>query len=231
SRHRPKSRGLAFCCRAECEADRPAPELQRGRVPTATLVFLKERPACRPVPSRWSCGNLQADAAQDAQTGSLTGVCTDERHSAPWYGGEDDHEPTQTEFHTHLGGLSRPQIRGGGSLSPFADPISGQRRHYSPHYKWVSLFEGGTNQSTRKFAPRCCVCSEPIMPAPGQEETVRIVALDRDFHVQCYRCEDCGSLLSEGDNQGCYPLDGHVLCKNCNSSRIQDLTAKATTDL
>ncbi|KAM7388678.1 hypothetical protein PAMP_024838 [Pampus punctatissimus] len=83
----------------------------------------------------------------------------------------------------------------------------------------------------KKFAPRCCVCSEPIMPAPGQEETVRIVALDRDFHVQCYRCEDCGSLLSEGDNQGCYPLDGHVLCKNCNTSRIQDLTAKATTDL
>lgn len=83
----------------------------------------------------------------------------------------------------------------------------------------------------KKFAPRCCVCHGPIMPAPGQEETVRIVALDRDFHVQCYRCEDCGSLLSEGDNQGCYPLDGHVLCKNCNTSRIQALTAKATTDL
>lgn len=43
--------------------------------------------------------------------------------------------------------------------------------------------------SLRKFAPRCSVCKEPIMPAPGQEETVRIVALDRDFHVQCYRCE------------------------------------------
>ncbi|CAL1593259.1 unnamed protein product [Knipowitschia caucasica] len=83
----------------------------------------------------------------------------------------------------------------------------------------------------KKFAPRCCVCHEPIMPAPGQEETVRIVALDRDFHVQCYRCEDCGSPLSEGENQGCYPLDGHVLCKTCNSGRIQALTAKATTDL
>uniref|UniRef100_W5MCZ9 LIM domain containing preferred translocation partner in lipoma n=1 Tax=Lepisosteus oculatus TaxID=7918 RepID=W5MCZ9_LEPOC len=83
----------------------------------------------------------------------------------------------------------------------------------------------------KKFAPRCSVCKEPIMPAPGQEETVRIVALDRDFHVQCYRCEDCGSLLSEGDNQGCYPLDGHILCKNCNTARIQALTAKATTDL
>lgn len=44
----------------------------------------------------------------------------------------------------------------------------------------------------RKFAPRCSVCKEPIMPAPGQEETVRIVALDRDFHVHCYRCEVCG---------------------------------------
>ncbi|KAM4693909.1 lipoma-preferred partner isoform 2-T7 [Discoglossus pictus] len=83
----------------------------------------------------------------------------------------------------------------------------------------------------KKFAPRCSVCKEPIMPAPGQEETVRIVALDRDFHVQCYRCEDCGSLLSEGDNQGCYPLDGHILCKACNSSRIQALTAKSSTDL
>uniref|UniRef100_H3ART3 LIM domain containing preferred translocation partner in lipoma n=1 Tax=Latimeria chalumnae TaxID=7897 RepID=H3ART3_LATCH len=83
----------------------------------------------------------------------------------------------------------------------------------------------------KKFAPRCSVCKEAIMPAPGQEETVRIVALDRDFHVQCYRCEDCGCLLSEGDNQGCYPLDGHILCKNCNSARIQALTAKATTDL
>ncbi|XP_030072505.1 lipoma-preferred partner [Microcaecilia unicolor] len=83
----------------------------------------------------------------------------------------------------------------------------------------------------KKFAPRCSVCKEAIMPAPGQEETVRIVALDRDFHVQCYRCEDCGGLLSEGDNQGCYPLDGHILCKTCNSSRIQALTAKASTDL
>ncbi|XP_048398802.1 lipoma-preferred partner isoform X1 [Stegostoma tigrinum] len=83
----------------------------------------------------------------------------------------------------------------------------------------------------KKFAPRCSVCNEAIMPAEGQEETVRIVALDRDFHVQCYRCEDCSILLSDGDNQGCYPLDGHIYCKNCNATRIQALTAKSTTDL
>ena len=44
-------------------------------------------------------------------------------------------------------------------------------------------------QSDRKFAPRCSVCHDPIMPEPGQEETVRVVALDRSFHVQCYKCE------------------------------------------
>ncbi|XP_063157751.1 thyroid receptor-interacting protein 6 [Candoia aspera] len=83
----------------------------------------------------------------------------------------------------------------------------------------------------RKFAPRCSVCGNAIMPEPGQEETVRIVALDRSFHISCYKCEECGLLLSsEGEGRGCYPLDGHILCKNCSARRIQDLSSKITTD-
>ncbi|XP_049609315.1 thyroid receptor-interacting protein 6 [Syngnathus scovelli] len=83
----------------------------------------------------------------------------------------------------------------------------------------------------RKYAPRCSVCGEPIMPEAGQEETVRIVALDRSFHVNCYICEECGLLLSsEGEGRGCYPLDGHILCKGCSARRIQDLSAKISTD-
>lgn len=83
----------------------------------------------------------------------------------------------------------------------------------------------------RKYAPRCSVCGEPIMPEQGQEETVRIVALDRSFHVNCYVCEECGLLLSsEGEGRGCYPLDGHILCKGCSARRIQDLSAKISTD-
>ncbi|KAJ8254772.1 hypothetical protein GJAV_G00197190 [Gymnothorax javanicus] len=83
----------------------------------------------------------------------------------------------------------------------------------------------------RKFAPRCSVCGQAIMPEPGQEETVRIVALDRSFHVNCYVCEECGLLLSsEGEGRGCYPLDGHILCKSCSAHRIQDLSAKISTD-
>uniref|UniRef100_A0A6M2DE51 Putative focal adhesion adaptor protein paxillin n=1 Tax=Xenopsylla cheopis TaxID=163159 RepID=A0A6M2DE51_XENCH len=84
----------------------------------------------------------------------------------------------------------------------------------------------------KKFAPRCCVCLQPIMPEPGQDETVRVVALDRSFHVGCYKCEDCGLVLSsEAEGRGCYPLDDHVLCKSCNAKRVQTLTTHMTTDL
>ena len=77
----------------------------------------------------------------------------------------------------------------------------------------------------RRFAPKCSVCKDPIMPEKGQEETVRVVALDRSFHVSCYRCEDCNlQLTSDEEGRGCYPLDDHVLCKGCNTKRIQELT-------
>ncbi|XP_069501497.1 thyroid receptor-interacting protein 6-like [Ambystoma mexicanum] len=83
----------------------------------------------------------------------------------------------------------------------------------------------------RKFAPRCSVCGNAILPEPGQEETVRIVALDRSFHINCYKCEECDLLLSsEGEGRGCYPLDGHILCKSCSARRIQELSSKITTD-
>ncbi|CAH1711556.1 lipoma-preferred partner homolog isoform X1 [Aphis gossypii] len=84
----------------------------------------------------------------------------------------------------------------------------------------------------KKFAPKCSVCQFPIMPEVGQDETVRFVALDRSFHVQCYRCEDCDTLLgSEAEGRGCYPLDDHVLCKSCNAKRVQALTSTMITEL
>ncbi|XP_010210652.1 PREDICTED: zyxin [Tinamus guttatus] len=74
----------------------------------------------------------------------------------------------------------------------------------------------------RKYAPRCSVCSEPIMPEPGKDETVRVVALEKNFHMKCYKCEDCGRPLSiEADENGCFPLDGHVLCMKCHTARAK----------
>ncbi|KAH9409712.1 E3 ubiquitin-protein ligase NRDP1 [Tyrophagus putrescentiae] len=77
----------------------------------------------------------------------------------------------------------------------------------------------------KKFAPRCSVCNEPIVPEPGKTETVRVVALDRSFHVTCYKCEDCDLLLSsEAEGRGCYPLDDHILCRGCNAKRVQEIS-------
>lgn len=74
----------------------------------------------------------------------------------------------------------------------------------------------------KQYAPRCSVCAEPIMPEPGRDETVRVVALDKNFHMKCYKCEDCGKPLSiEADDNGCFPLDGHVLCRKCHTARAQ----------
>ena len=41
----------------------------------------------------------------------------------------------------------------------------------------------------QKFAPRCYACHRAILPSNGEEETTRIVALDRNYHIDCYRCE------------------------------------------
>lgn len=74
----------------------------------------------------------------------------------------------------------------------------------------------------RRFSPLCVSCNEPIVPAPGSEETVRVVALDKNFHLKCYRCEDCARPLSiEADADGCYPLDGRILCMKCHTQRAK----------
>ena len=71
------------------------------------------------------------------------------------------------------------------------------------------------------------MCQLPITPDPGQEETVRIVAMDKSFHVNCYKCEDCGvSLSSNVENMGgCFPLDDHIYCKSCNMQRLRSLAS------
>lgn len=36
------------------------------------------------------------------------------------------------------------------------------------------------------------------MPEPGRDETVRVVALDKNFHMKCYKCEvSCPFCLAE----------------------------------
>lgn len=77
-----------------------------------------------------------------------------------------------------------------------------------------------------KFAPRCALCSKAIIPGEGEKESVRVVAMDKSFHVECYRCEDCGlQLSSKVEGQGCYPLDSHLYCKTCNGNRLRIMSS------
>uniref|UniRef100_A0A8C0NGJ2 Filamin-binding LIM protein 1 n=1 Tax=Canis lupus familiaris TaxID=9615 RepID=A0A8C0NGJ2_CANLF len=71
----------------------------------------------------------------------------------------------------------------------------------------------------RKFAPVCSICENPIIPRDGKD-AFKIECMGRNFHENCYRCEDCRILLSvEPTDQGCYPLNNRLFCKPCHVKR------------
>lgn len=79
------------------------------------------------------------------------------------------------------------------------------------------------NDYHRMFAPKCASCGKGITPVEGTEETVRVVSMDKDFHVDCYICEDCGLQLTDEPDQRCYPLDGRLMCRSCHIQRLNHL--------
>ena len=41
----------------------------------------------------------------------------------------------------------------------------------------------------RIFAAKCAACHKSITPISETGETIRVVSMEKDFHVDCYVCE------------------------------------------
>jgi len=78
-----------------------------------------------------------------------------------------------------------------------------------------------TDDWNKKKAYRCTTCKRPIVPDEGQTKAPRLRALGKDYHPDCFKCEDCGLLLdTRKKGRECYPHKNHIYCLKCNRKKF-----------
>jgi len=78
-----------------------------------------------------------------------------------------------------------------------------------------------TEDWAKKKAYRCVTCKRAIVPTEGQTKAPRLRALGKDYHPDCFKCEDCGLLLdTRKKGRECYPHKDHIYCLKCNRKKF-----------
>lgn len=47
--------------------------------------------------------------------------------------------------------------------------------------------------------------------------------MDKDFHIDCYICENCGMQLTDEQDKRCYPYEDSLLCRSCHIEKLATL--------
>ncbi|CAB4061629.1 AJUBA [Lepeophtheirus salmonis] len=95
----------------------------------------------------------------------------------------------------------------------------------------INDFHRNLGISQKIYAPKCAACGEGITPVKGTEETVRVVAMGKDFHVDCYICEICDVQLTDEPDKRCYPSNGRLLCRTCHIQKLLDMGCSVPSEL
>lgn len=74
------------------------------------------------------------------------------------------------------------------------------------------------NKLQRVFAPKCAKCQLPITTTNGLKETIKVVSMGKDFHLDCFVCENCGIQLNHESRPRYFLLNGHLLCHVCRDT-------------
>uniref|UniRef100_A0A914Z9C1 LIM zinc-binding domain-containing protein n=1 Tax=Panagrolaimus superbus TaxID=310955 RepID=A0A914Z9C1_9BILA len=93
----------------------------------------------------------------------------------------------------------------------------------------------------KSYHPRCFRCTKCFQCLDGVPfavdneskdfgQIVRVVAMEKEYHIDCYRCEGCGIQLTNEPDKQCFPLNDHLLCRQCNSkwSRLSGVNPPMT---